>query len=426
MKNLVILIFVLIILQSCTSPNRPIAKEQDYNEYLYPSETLLVKNDGIIFWESRLGEIPNDETSQLKLASLYAEHFGTTGEIEFLQQSDSLYQLVLHKTVLGKSEIYLALSANAVTQHQFQQAKSYLEKALAEGGSKAGAHLMMVDVLLETGDEYGAKHYLRQLSNKNSFAYLIREAKVKDHEGKLDTAILLMEKAYLRIQNNKALSCWTLSNLGDMYGHAGKIQDAYDNYLEVLKIDSHYDYALKGIANILYSHDHNTVEAKKIITVLANRKRMPEAHLILANLEKYEGNMQEEKAHLEAFRNEVTQPDYKGMYNSYMAELNAEYFGNPNGTIALAIEEIKNRPTAKSYDLLAWGYYHLGETNQALKIAQQRVEGKTFEPVPLYHLAVLYDANGYSEKAKEIFNSLRDSFFELGPEKAKVIRQKLS
>lgn len=426
MKFLFILFSALLVLQSCTQPKKPIAKSEDYQRFLDESNIVLAKDDGTQFWESRLNENKKDETARLKVAALYATRFGSTGEIRYIQASDSLYQLVLEKTVLDKTEIYQALAANAITQHQFKQAKHYLEIALAEGGNRAGTHLMMVDVLLETGDEYGAKRYLRQLSNKNSFAYLIREAKVKDHEGKLDTAILLMEKAYQRIQNNKERSSWALSNLGDMYGHAGRIEKAYQNYLTVLRNDPHYDYALKGISNILFSNDHNITEAKRIINILASRKNMPEADLMLAKIAAFEGNVAKEKEHLELFRAEVTQSKYNGMYNVYMAELEAEYFGNPSHSIAIAHQEIKNRPTPRSFDLLAWGFYHSGDYTKALEISQRYVENKTFEPVPLFHLAILYDVNGDHEKAKMIFKSLTESYFELGPAISSIIRQKLS
>jgi tetratricopeptide (TPR) repeat protein len=108
--------------------------------------------------------------------------------------------------------------------------------------------------------------------------------KLKDHEGDLESAITSMERAYHRIEGNKEQAQWTLSNLADMYGHAGKVEEAYENYLKALQINANDDYALKGIAWIALSYDHNSIEAKRIINILASRKRMPEAHLLLAEI----------------------------------------------------------------------------------------------------------------------------------------------
>jgi tetratricopeptide (TPR) repeat protein len=141
-----------------------------------------------------------------------------------------------------------------------------------------------VDASLEIGDYARANLILKDFKNKNSFAYLIRSAKLNDHEGHLDTAIVCMEKAYRRIKGNSGLSQWTRSNLADMYGHAGRIKESYKLYLDVLKDNPMDDYALKGIAWIALSHDLNTEAAKTIINELAVRKRTPEVHLVLAEI----------------------------------------------------------------------------------------------------------------------------------------------
>ena len=56
--------------------------------------------------------------------------------------------------------------------------------------------MMLTDVSLELGDYATARRTLQQFKNKNSFAYLIREVKLKDHEGDLEGAITSMERAY--------------------------------------------------------------------------------------------------------------------------------------------------------------------------------------------------------------------------------------
>ena len=68
------------------------------------------------------------------------------------------------------------------------------------------------------------------------------------------SAIKLMEQAFEKVKNaGKILVLLDLSNLADMYGHAGRVKEAYDAYINVLNKDSSYIYALKGIAWIAYS-----------------------------------------------------------------------------------------------------------------------------------------------------------------------------
>jgi tetratricopeptide (TPR) repeat protein len=211
-----------------------------------------------------------------------------------------------------------------------------------------------------------------------------------------------------------------------MYGHAGRVKEAYKAYLKVLSIDPDYDYALKGIAWIAFSHDHNFEEARKIATYISNKRATPDMHLFLAQIAAAEKNTAEKNKQLAIFTKAATVPRYGDMYNKYLALLDAEELFNPSSTIAIAEREIHNRPTPQSYDLLAWGYFNSGNVKQALQIAQEHVVNHTWEPDAFYHLGMIYQANGMNDEAQDYFEKASTSYFELGPEKAARIKAKLS
>ncbi len=427
MKIFLSLFTILISVVSCSEQKKKVTKLDDYRLYLTHIE--IVSNDPIQqeikFWSNRLKSQADDEASLVKLAGLHAELFKATGLVGYILLSDSLYGVVLKKYPEGSVEIYHSLSANAISQHQFQLAKNYAEKALALKDKKAASLLILADVSLELGDYATANRILEQFTNKRSFAYLIREAKVKDHEGHLDTAILRMENAYERIKGNNSLAQWTLTNLADMYGHAGRIEQSYQTYLKVLEMNPHDDYALKGIAWIALSNDHNITDAKTIINTLASRKRMPEAHLMLAEIAEMEGLEVEKLNHLKKFKDLVTEPGYKTMYHKYLSALESEEFNDAEAGVAIAHQEIALRPTPQSYDLLAWGYYHQKKFKQALDIATRQVQNKTFEPESHYHLGMIFLANGYTEQARHYLKEALGSEFELGPSITKKINTSL-
>jgi tetratricopeptide (TPR) repeat protein len=315
----------------------------------------------------------------------------------------------------GSVEIYHSMATNAITQHKFPLAKDYIEKAIALKDKKAASLMILTDVSLEIGDYATARRTLQQFKNKNSFAYLVREVKLKDHEGDLESAITSMERAYNRIKGNEEQAQWALSNLADMYGHAGRLEDAYETYLKALEINPKDDYSLKGIAWIALSYDHNTRESKRIINILASRKKMPELHLLLAEVASFEGDEHEKIAQLKMFKSLVSRPAYKNMYYKYLAVIEAEDFNDPGATVEIAKAEIANRPTPQSFDLLAWGLYHQGKYSQALDVASRNVEGQTFEPDAYYHLGMIYLANGDRRKSKQYLEAALKSEFELGP-----------
>jgi tetratricopeptide (TPR) repeat protein len=421
------MISMLLLVTSCEQRKKSITVFNDYKGYLTPSVVTSHPTDAeMTFWNDRLIKNEKDETSLVKLAGLYAERFRTTGVVEDIFLSDSLYKKVLKNMPEGNTDMYHCLAANAITQHKFRLANDYAEKALALKDKKAASLLILTDVSLELGDFAKATQKLKQFKNKNSFAYLIRRVKLKDHEGNLDTAILLMEKAYERIKGNKSLSQWTLTNLADMYGHAGRIEDAYQMYLKVLKNNPQDDYALKGIAWIALANDHNTTDSKRIIETLASRKRMPEAYLMLAEIAEANNEVAEKKNYLMKFKSMVDQPAYKTMYHKYLATLEAEEFQNPEACITIAKEEITNRPTPQSFDLLAWGYYYKKNYREALKIIRQKVEHQTFEPDAYYHMGMIYAATGDQENARKYLKNALESDFELGPSISKRIKETLN
>lgn len=418
----------MVFVISCSQKQKPIANSADYEAYLtfkQVNKTYSIEED-LKFWNDRLIQRPNDESSLIKLAGLHSANFKKTGDVKEMIASDSLYRYILSQQKNPSVGIYLALAQNAITQHQFKNARDYAELALQTGERKPASLLVLIDATLELGDYPKAKVLLRQFTNQNSFAHLVRQLKVKDQEGKLDTAILIMERAFDRVKGNKDLYCWSLSNLGDMYGHAGRIEDAYKAYLSVLQKDAEYDYALKGIAWIALSHDHNYSEAKRIINTLVQRSRMPEAHLMLAEIAEMEGDEQEKLMQLGEFVSQVNTPSYKTMYHKYLAEIYAEDLDSAQESLAIAEQEITNRPTAQSYDLKAWALLKLGKMEEALAIAKRYVENKTFEPDAAYHLGMIYLANGKNEEAQKFLKEAHESSFELGPAVMKDIESTLN
>ncbi len=407
---------IAVLLSACSDRGQSVTDFKDYESYLSLSQAVSSGpvNEELKFWSDRLKK-NNDDASLIKLGALYSELFKETGLAEHIVLSDSLYKEAQKRNAEGLVEIYQALAANAISQHKFQDAKEYAEKALSLKDKKSASLLLLADVSLEIGDYARANQILRQFKNKRSFAYLIRKAKVKDHEGMLDSAIVCMEQAYHRVRGNKALSQWALSNLADMYGHAGRIEDSYAVYLNVLRNHPSDDYSLKGIAWIALSHDKKIKDAKRIVNTLAARNRMPELHLILAEIAHLEGNTLEKANQLKKFRSLASVPAYRPMYMKYLALLEAEEFNNASAAVSMAVEEINNRSTPQSFDLLAWGYYHQNKFKEAFEVATKHVENQTFEPEAFYHLGMIYHANGNHEKGDQYLKEALKCRFELGP-----------
>ena len=411
--------------------NSKIANASDYNTFLSDDKRIekqLEKlNTEISFWQKRLLADTGNYVDMQKLASNFIERFKVSGVADDLHTADSFYTRCLAKIKFTQPELFFSISQNAITQHRFQDAWRYLQLADSIGVNPYVIKLLKFDAAMEIGLYQQAEYNLQQVKNEKEFDYLIRKAKLEDHHGRLDKAIEFMELALQQAEasGKKEMILWSKSNLADMYGHADRVKDAYQNYLEVLSMDSSYLYALKGIAWIAYSHDKNTKEAKRIIEFISSQTNMPDHYLMLAEIAEWEGDTEMKKQCISKFLTEVEKPAYGNMYNKYLITIYTEDIKNIDKAMAIAEKEVSSRPTPETYDWLAWVYYKKGDVNKAYDLIEKFVLGKTSEPDALLHAAFVLNDSGKKSLAKKILKECKLSSFELGPLTAAKINSML-
>lgn len=421
---LVLVMISCIIFFSLALEKKAIVNPGDYKT------ALATFYDGIHdselnFWAKKLDNDPNCTPCKLKLASELSAQFKESFEIQYLLEADSLLKSELDSK-LGLTSIYQALSVNAISQHKFPEAKEYALKALELGEKKDRSYFLLFDAAMELGDFYNAVLYLKKHDNKSTFNYLIRASKLEDKYGNLNKAIELMEQAAKKVDHDPKLYSWSLSNLADMYGHAGRVEKSYASYLKVLEIDPSHSHSQKGLAWIAYSNDGNTEAAKGIINKLMTRTKNPQLLLELAEIAEYEGDSLKCQLLKRKYYAEVSRPEYGNMYNKYLILLDAEKLETTNRAIQRAKAELKLRRTPEVYDLLAWSLLKNRQINEALKVATENVVGNSEEPEVLYHLGMIFKANQMHKEGNSYLRQALESSFELGPLMSHEIEQTLS
>lgn len=429
MKYLPLFIAVVIsFITACTGKER-ITHPEDYNEFLKPAiierEANQVQQQ-ISFWEKRLQKDTGNFVNMMVLANCRLRLFKLRGEVTDLRLGDSLMKRSSAKLLHKDPDILFAISQNSITQHQFKQANYYNEAAGKAGGDGYTKSLLEFDARMELGETIIASRKIESLKDKSSFDYLIRKSKLEDQNGNPGKAIEIMEQAFEKIKNGKKmLYCWTLSKLADLYGHAGRVDEAYRAYLKVLNKDNGYVHALKGIAWIAFSHDGDTKEATRICQYIQSQVVVPELFLVLGEIEEGQGHPQKKKVNIDQFIRQVDNVAYDGMYNKYLIQLYTDEVKEPEKALLLAEKEVENRATPETYDWLAWACYNTGDLQKAYIIANNYVYKRNFEPPALLHTALIFLAAGKKELAKKLLTESLESAFELGPVKAKYIRQEI-
>ncbi|MFV5686742.1 tetratricopeptide repeat protein [Flavobacterium sp. GB2R13] len=427
LKIIPLLVFTILSLFSCEKKPSQITNISDYNKYLNVkgNKSLTFANNEIDFWQKKFDAAPNQISYLSMIASNYATLFEYTGDIKNLYKTEELLTKSNEAYDYSRVSTIRSLARNYIAQHRFKEALVLANKAFSIGEGLKETQKLLFDVQMELGNFPEAVKNLNAMRDMKDYDYLIRLAKWNDHKGDLKTAITFMEKArdIAEKEDNKVLKIWSYSNLGDFYGHAGRIQESYDSYLKTLAIDPNYSYALKGIAWIVFSHERNTVEAKRIVEAIEVTHNTPDFYLLKSQIAQFEGNKKEEISNRNAYFSMLQKNNYGAMYNKYNALIYADDKQTASKALEIAKIEIDHRPTPDSYDLLAWSYLNLGENKKALEIAKKHVVGQSFEPKVQYHLAMIYKSNKQIEKVQPIKEELLSSVYELGPNLEKKVNQ---
>lgn len=422
--NKIIKLFFLLVIpfvfSNCTNnKSNQVTFKEDYKAYLTVNDNQQSQNilKEIEFWQAKFDAAPNQSSYLITLASQYSQLFEITGKIDDLYKAEKLLLEANVKFVEQNAGIHRAIARNYISQHRFKEALTHLEKANEIGENKIGTQKMLFDVYMELGSYDLAKEKLTIIQKPNDFDYLIRLAKWNDYKGNLDTAISSMEKA-LKIaedENNKGLKIWVYSNIGDFYGHAGRIEDSYKYYLKTLEEDNNNTYALKGIAWIVFSYERNPEQALEIIDNIESKHIVPDLYLLKAEIAEFQNNKVEHTKAINIYNQILASKNYGDMYNAYNVVLMAENPLQVDAAIKMAKKEIQNRPTPESYDLLAWSYFKAGEKEKALEIIKKHTIGKSFEPNIVYHNAEILKENNLTTQLASMKKDLLASIYELGP-----------
>ena len=417
--------FVLIVLLTFSCTNKTVTNEEDYRAYLTTKIDSSELFENVDFWTNKLENTSNQFLYQAKRSGAYSNVFSKTGNIEYLIKAENDLIAVNEATNYNQAGSLKSLAANYISQHRFKEALELLKKAETNGEKLNGTKKMLFDVHLELGNYIYAEAYLKDIKNTSDFDYLIRLSKWEDHQGNLEGAIQNMEKAMAIAESSNitSLKPWSYTNIADFYGHAGEIEKSYNYFLKALELDPNDAYAKKGIAWIAYSHDKKPENALNILNHVATYYQAPDYDLLKAEIAEFQNDLELKSDALLNYQEAVSNKQYGDMYNAYNVMHYTDDLLLPQVAIDIAKLEVENRPTPQSYDLLAWSYFKQGNIEKANEIIETYVDGKTFEPAVLYHVAEIYKAAGKTDKIKPLKQDLTASLYELGPLMKEKIKQ---
>ena len=426
MKNIPVAICLFVLISSCTHKDKPIVNSIFVDSLITnytPSLFANTADSNLLFWEKRMDSLPDNFVNGPKYASALSSRFHLYGNINDLLKADSLFYQSNKANREQEPGVFRTLVSFAMLQHRFRQADSFLQKAIKIEGRSAPNAFLEFDISFERGQYQHCKKLLPALKTSNPFGYLFRRSKFEHYDGSLDSSISYMLQAVREAGNNNYLKQVTLSNAADLYLHKGNLKEAYKLYIESIKIDAADFHSITGIGWIALVHDKNDSLAEKIFRFVRQYNFAPDVLLKLEQVAEARGDSSAQKKLATEFTEKTDRPVYGLMYSKYLIDLYTGILNTPEKAVALAEQEIINRPTPQTYTWYVWALYSNNEKEKAYTIFRNTVSGKPLEGPELYYMGKMMEGLNKGYNAKQFFKAAYKNRYDLSPAKQKDLEK---
>ncbi len=418
MKYAILVLIAVISFSACNTDQKPLISDVFVDSLIvnYKVPEAIQKNQKEVeFWRDRITPNTPDYSNSLKYAAALVTRFHLLGNINNLKSSDSV--LLAMSASFNNKEVgpIFTLVSHAILQHRFMQADSLLDIAKSMGLKKYESAASSFDVDFELGKIGQAKIELAKINQPSDFGYQFRNSKMMHYMGELDSSIAAMQKAVDNAGQDKSLALSALSNVGDLYLHAGMMNEAYKTFVTCINANPADMHSMMGIGWIALIKDNNPVLANKIFQFVATKTASPDPLFKLMAVAEYTKDSMAQLKFAKAFEQKVADPLYGNMYNKYLIQLYTGILNSPSKAVAIAKGELLNRATPQTYAWYVWALINNHQQEEAFNIYEKNVAGKPLESLELYWMGKMMRSLNKGYNANQFFKEANKNNFELNP-----------
>lgn len=406
MKWTILLAGSLCLLASCGQKKGPVVSATFVDSIIthYNNESAFTSVEKeLAFWKDRIQPNSVDYVNSMKYAAVLVSRFHLSGNIHDLKLSDSVHRKLSFDLNGKEASPILALSRYALLQHRFREADSLFRKADSIGIKSYDRASSSFDINFETGRILFAESDIEKIAIENDFGYQFRRSKLMHYKGKLDSALSAMKKAADVSGNNLLLSNAALSNLADLYVHAGQLKKASETYQQCIRESPADLHSLMGLGRIALLADGNDSLAERIFRFVSDKTHSPDPLYQLIGVAEKRNDSALMKKYATAFVEIAADPAYGKMYNKYLVYLYAGILKDPAKAESLAEAELQNRNTPQTYAWFAYAQAMNGKLTEANAVYNKYVSGKPLEGMELYYMGKLMRKMGKNYNASQYF-----------------------
>ena len=361
---------------------------------------------------------PGDYKTYAALGAAYLQKGRETGDA-------ADYELA--KTALNKSLDLMSndpAAAFAMTQmavacmaeHQFDEAYSWAQKALAVGSGDPSPWAIAGDALADMGDYQNAAEAYSRLKvaygsedEQQAISYQrdSRMSYLRLVAGDAQGAIQLMQGA---VQTATDLHmpaeniAWSDYQLGEEYFQTGDTPHAEQAYLAALHLYPGYYRALAGLAKVRTTQG-NYREAAALYEKAIAAVPYPEYAAALGDVYRAAGESDKARKEFDLVEfighlSEINQQ----IHNRDLALFYADHGIKLDQAVVLARRELEVRHDIYTWDVLAWALFKHGESKEAAAAISHALAQGTRDAHLFFHAGMIYADLGDSARAQEFLH----------------------
>jgi tetratricopeptide (TPR) repeat protein len=352
----------------------------------------------ILALQNTLRRVPRDHVSWANLAVAYVEQARLTGNATYYQKADDA---AARSFEVSPDENFTALAADAAiaaARHDFSDALSSADQALAINPRDLGALAIRADALNELGRYAEQMKALRvadrlqpstAIATRYSYAYELR--------GDLDRAADILRRA--AAAGSRADKAYTLTLLSDILRKQGRLEPAARQLAVAQQASPDYLPALVSTARLQVAQGR-LEEAVRTWQDVVSRQPLPEYITELGELYLHLERPDEADAQFAVVRTTIELLDASGV----RTDLETALFEADHGSAARALDQARaewqQRESVHVADALAWALHRNGRDREALAIARRATSLGSPEARFWIHRGTIEAALGLADDAR--------------------------
>lgn len=303
-----------------------------------------------------------------RLSDQYRLRFQARANLSDLERSEKLARRVLRHSS-DSAASHARLSQLALSRHDFVRALEQAQQAVAADEDDVGALAVLYDAADATGRSAVAESALARLP-RSAPAYRLRLARWQASDGKLRSAVRTHREVCSELAESPTrdqVQAWCLTQLAGLELERSGPDAARRRFEQALEVRADYRGALEGLADLAYA-DRRWDRAEELYRrILADAH--PDLYLRMSEVLAAQGEETEAARFEKRFRRVATTGDDRALFARPLALYYARRPSTRDRALSLARRDLQRRPTAESYETLAWVHLRRGEFSRALAIS---------------------------------------------------------